>query len=85
MGTIRNGARTFLNVIAQACRLSRLPGFRTGLVAILGSADATELLGVWEPFCTVVDNLIALDNWYNKKDHSDETLGDVSEDEDAVF
>jgi hypothetical protein len=68
MGFNRNGARTFLDVIAHACKLSRLPGFRGGLDRILGPDVAAELVAVWEPFCAVVDTLIALDDWYNKKD-----------------
>lgn len=80
MGFNRNGARTFLDVIAKACKLSRLPGFQGGLRRILGNAEADTLLAVWEPFCAVVDILVATDNWYNKRDHVDESPDDASED-----
>lgn len=68
MGITRNGARTYLNVIQKACQLSRLPGFLNGLRAILGTDNANQLIVLWEPLCTFVDTLIALDDWYNKKD-----------------
>lgn len=68
MGATRNGARSYLDVIQRACRLSRLPGFANGLRTILGPAEYAELIAVWEPFCAVVDGLIAADNWFNKKD-----------------
>lgn len=71
MGTTRNGARTFLDTIAKACRLSRLPGFRTGLDRILGTGNAAAIFNVWEPFCLVVDGIIAGDDWFNRKDHID--------------
>lgn len=82
MGFNRNGARTFLDVIAKACKLSRLPGFRGGLVRILGTTSYEQLIAVWEPFCAVVDTLIAVDNWYNKKDAQAED--DAGGDEDGV-
>lgn len=72
MGTQRNGARTLLELIAKACKLSRLPGFRSGMAAILGNDVATEFLGFWDPLCLYVDSLIALDNYFNKKDATDE-------------
>jgi hypothetical protein len=80
MGFNRNGARTFLDVIAKACQLSRLPGFQGGVRRILGNSEAETLFAVWEPFCAVVDILIATDNWYNKRDHSDEAPDGDGED-----
>lgn len=71
MGITRNGARTYLDVIAKACRLSRLPGFRSGLNAILGPGNAGDLFAAWEPFCAIVDALIAGDDYFNRKDHVD--------------
>ncbi len=79
MGAQRNGARTLLELLAKCCKLSRLPGFRQGMVSILGADVATELLGFWDPLCLYVDSLIALDNFFNKKDADDE-----SESEDGV-
>lgn len=75
MGTIRNGARTFLDVVAKACRLSHLPGFRTGLRTILGPEDADSLYVLWTPFCDFVMALIAADNWYNRVDTTEEATG----------
>jgi len=71
MGITRNGARTYLDVIAKACKLSRLPGFRSGLTTILGTGNAAELFAAWEPFCLIVDGLIAGDDFFNRKDHID--------------
>jgi hypothetical protein len=82
MGSSRNGARTFLTVIAHACRLSHLPGFRSGLDTILGPDAAADLYGFWTPLCSFVDSLIALDDWYNKRDA---TLPDTDGSEDGPF
>lgn len=71
MGLSRNGARTMLEIMAKACKLSRLPGFRVGLNTILGTADAATFMGYWEPLCLFVDGLIAADNWFNQKDTAD--------------
>lgn len=72
MGSQRNGARTMLEIIAKACKLSRLPGFRAGVAQILGNDVATTFLEFWDPLCLYVDSLIALDNYFNKKDAADE-------------
>lgn len=71
MGITRNGARTFLDVIQKACKLSRLPGFKTGLIKILGSGNGNAIFDAWEPFCAIVDGLIAGDDYFNRKDHVD--------------
>lgn len=71
MGLHRNGARTMLDLMARACRLSRLPGFRIGLNTILGTENATTFMGLWEPLCLFIDGLVALDNFYNQKDAAD--------------
>jgi hypothetical protein len=72
MGTIRTGARSFLNLLAKACKMTRIPGFATGLKTILGAEVYNDFLGVWTPLCTFVDSLIALDNWYNQLDPVDD-------------
>lgn len=72
MGSQRNGARTLLDLMAKACKLSRLPGFRQGIFSILGNDTGAEFLGFWDPLCAYVDSLIALDNYFNRKDSSDE-------------
>lgn len=81
MGTQRNGARTALNLIARACKLSKSNGWRAGIIAIFGSAQANEFFAVWDPFCTFVDIAVGLDNWYNQIDQSEERTGS----EDAPF
>lgn len=80
MGAQRNGARLTLELIAKCCKLSRLPGFRTGIANILGGDVATTFFSFWDPLCLYVDSLIALDNWFNKKDASEES----AESEDGV-
>jgi len=82
MGFNRNGARTFLDTVAKACRLSRLPGFRGGLERILGLEAFTLLIAVWEPFCATVDILIATDDFFNRRDHNAED--DAGGDEDGT-
>jgi len=74
MGSIRNGARTFLNLMAKACRLSHLPGFSGGIGAILGAEVAGDFFALWNPLCAFVDTLIAADNWYNQKDYTAEDV-----------
>lgn len=68
MAGSRSGARTFLDVVKKACQLSHIPGFRAGLRRILGVAPADELFGFWEPFCQYVESLIALDDFFNRRD-----------------
>lgn len=72
MGAIRNGARTFLNLVAKACKMSHLPGFRVGLNNILGPEVATNFFALWDPFCAFTDLLVAGDNWYNQKDFQED-------------
>lgn len=80
----RSGARTFLEVAKKACQLSHIPGFRAGLRRIIGAAPADELWGFWEPFCQYVESLIALDDYFNKRDATPGT--DIAEDdEDSAF
>ena len=79
MGSIRNGARTFLVGMAYACKLSRMPGFRNGLRSILGSENGDAVFALWEPLCLIVDSLIAADNYFNRKDYLDDD--DTGEDE----
>jgi hypothetical protein len=82
MGNIRNGARTFLTIISHACKLSHLPGFVTGLRNILGTEGADNLYALWTPLCSLVEVLIASDNYFNKVDMVDEP-GD-SEDQGGI-
>lgn len=73
MGEIRNGSRSFLNLLAKACKMSRMRGFNVGLTAILGPSNAAALSDVWEPLCGFVEGLIGFDNWFNQIDYSQET------------
>ncbi len=75
MGSIRNGARTYLNLVAKACRLSHLPGFRVGVFNILGTTQASDLFALWDPLCSFVDALVGADNWFNQADTTSEATG----------
>lgn len=75
MGTIRNGSRGALSAIQRACKLSRTPGWRTGITTILGSDVAPDFFAVWDPLCSFVDTLIGIDNFFNQIDYSQETGG----------
>lgn len=68
MGITRNGARTFLNILQKACRLSHLPGFTNGIIRILGASDGATFMALWEPLCALVDQLVALDDHFNRID-----------------
>ena len=68
MGRIRNGARSFLNAMATACKLSKIPGFRGGVATILGPEQATAFFLLWDPVCSFVDVAIGADNWFNQID-----------------
>lgn len=72
MGRIRNGARSALGLLAKVCQLSRIPGFRGGVVEILGSANATSFFALWDPLCSFIDVLIGADNWFNQIDSVDD-------------
>ncbi len=74
MGAIRNGARTFLNILNKACKLSHFPGFRPAVIRILGSDNASTLFGLWDPLCLFVEELVAADNWYNQIDFRIEAI-----------
>ena len=76
MGTTRNGARSALNLVAKACKLSRTAGWRVGILTILGTELSAEFLAVWDPFCAVVDLAIGADNFFNQIDFQDEAPGD---------
>jgi hypothetical protein len=80
MGVQRNGARTFLNVLHHACKLSRLPGFTPGIGRILEPGDADPLLAAWAAVCTIVDGLVAADNYFNQLD----TVNDDAAGEDTA-
>lgn len=76
MGLTRNGARSFLNLMAKACKMSRMPGFTLGLEAILGTAQAGQVMALWTPLCALVDSLIAADNYFNQIDFQPDHEGD---------
>lgn len=68
MGAQRNGARTMLDIIQKACRLSHLPGFTNGITRILGPSDGATFMALWVPLCALADQLIALDDHFNRVD-----------------
>jgi len=76
MGATVNGARTFLNLLAKACKMSHMRGFRQGVISILGPEAATDVFAIWDPLCIVVEALIAADNFFNQKDVEAERTGD---------
>lgn len=80
MGITRNGARTFLFFVQKACKLSHMAGFKNGLDTILGPDSSTDLYALWTPFCALLESIIALDDWFNKRDA---TLPDTDGSEDA--
>jgi hypothetical protein len=82
MGKTRNGARTFLFLLQQACKMSHLAGFRNGLTTILGPDAASDLYGFWTPLCEFVESIIALDDYFNRRDA---TLPDTDGSEDGPF
>lgn len=75
---IRTGARTFLNLMVRACRLSHTPGFTTGVNIILGETNAGAFLNLWTPLCAFVETLVAADDFFNQRDAGNE--GDGGED-----
>jgi hypothetical protein len=84
MAGSRTGARTFLNLIQKLCKLSHIAGFRAGLRQILGPDAADELYGFWTPACEYVESLVALDDYFNKRDATPGT--DIADDdEDSAF
>ena len=72
MGRIRNGARSALKLLADVCKLSRIPGFRGGVQQILGTENATTFFSLWDPLCAFIDLLIGADNWFNQIDADDD-------------
>jgi hypothetical protein len=78
MGTTVNGARTFLNILHKACKLSHMNGFVTGLRGILGTEVANDVYALWTPLCSLIEVLVANDNYFNQIDYVRED--DVGED-----
>lgn len=83
MGTTRNGARSALNLLAKACKLSRLPGFAVGVDGILGPVEGPEFRAAWSTMCVIIDAAVAADNYYNQIDYQEEVV--LSEDNVAGF
>lgn len=72
MGEHRNGARTFLNLLRKACKMSHMDGFQGGLNTILGPGLASDIYSFWTPLCSAVEAIAALDNFFNQKDTADD-------------
>jgi hypothetical protein len=82
MAKTRTGARTFLFLMQKCCHLSHMAGFRGGLTTILGPDSAADFYALWTPACTMLESIIALDDWFNKRDA---TLPDSDGSEDGPF
>jgi len=82
MAKTRTGARTFLFLLQKCCRLSHIAGFRQGLTQILGPDAANDFYTLWTPACNMLESIIALDDYFNKRDA---TLPDTDGSEDAPF
>lgn len=80
MAKTRTGARTFLFLIQKCCHLSHMAGFKTGLDKILGPDASTDFYSLWTPACNMIESIIALDDYFNKRDATLPDL-DGSEDE----
>jgi hypothetical protein len=76
MGVQRTGARSVLNFLKKCCELSVTPGFRSGIISILGPSDATAFFGYWDPFCAFINILVSGDNYFNQIDTAPEDTGD---------
>jgi hypothetical protein len=59
-----------------------MAGFRSGLSTILGPDSAADFYALWTPACTMLESIIALDDWFNKRDA---TLPDTEGSEDGPF
>jgi hypothetical protein len=66
----------------KCCHLSHMAGFRSGLSTILGPDSAADFYALWTPACTMLESIIALDDWFNKRDA---TLPDTEGSEDGPF
>ena len=67
---IRTGARSFLDIMQRACKLSHMPGFQPAVRRILGPTTADPIIAAWVALCALIEAAIAADNWYNKIDSS---------------
>jgi hypothetical protein len=76
MGEIRNGARSYLNILNRACKLSHIPGFRAGVRRILGDTSAESVFLLWDPLCLLVESLVADDTFFNQIDFQPDHVGD---------
>lgn len=74
-GKIRTGARSWGKDIQHACRMSRMPGFRTAITTILGPDTAEPLLLAWDDFCVLVDAAVGADNFFNQIDATADVAG----------
>lgn len=59
-----------------------MAGFRGGLTTILGPDSAADFYALWSPACQMLESIIALDDWFNRRDA---TLPDSDGSEDGPF
>lgn len=76
MAKKRTGARTVLDELRKACRLTHHRSFRDGITAILGAEGATDFFAVWDTTCPIIEAIVNLDNYFNKIDKVPERTGD---------
>ena len=76
MGLKITGARSVLNFLKNACRLTHHEGFRVGIINILGAERATDFFAVWDVACPVIEAIVTADNYFNKIDKRAENTGD---------
>lgn len=79
----RTGARTFLDIMVKACRLSHMPAFTAGITLIMGETNGLALLNLWYPICAFIETLVAADDFFNQVDAGSQ--GDGGEDELALI
>ena len=70
MGTRRNGSSTWVTMLLIACRVSHLPGFKQGLVAMMGQENADTVYALWTPICDWLEEYRATDDKPFQKDYT---------------
>lgn len=76
MGLKVNGARSVLNLLRKACKLTHKVGFRQAIINILGPETATDFFAIWDVACPIIEAIVSADNYFNKIDKVAEHTGD---------
>jgi hypothetical protein len=80
----RTGARSFLDILLKACRLSHTPGFVAGMAVIAGPAFTAEFMAAWSPVCLVLEAASAADDEFNRKDATSPSALDSEDDNEGA-